>query len=450
MGTCRSPGRGDPIRPRLLWTLLNRRRAPGWRRHLEAIERVAALEPEAFEAWQAEALQRHLDWAQATIPYHRERVPAGASLSDFPVLHRADVQAHREGLRDPERAPEDLWQGTSGGSTGEPVIVYQEHASWVYDVATEFHLLGSWGIRPWTRSAYIWGSDLDIQALPRRERLQNRLLGGFLVNAFRMGEAELAQAADDLERHQPVYIQGYASALALMAAWLLEHRPDHGIRPRAIRSSAEMLTPETRELVERAFAAKVYDFYGSREIPSIAAECPAGRLHALGHGRVVEIVDDDGHAAEPGVPGRILVTDLVNRVFGLIRYEIGDVSAWADPGPCPCGSPYPALERIHGRTSDFITTPNGERLHGEWFTHLFYGRERVARFQVHQPRLDRLEVRSVGEATESDLADILAAIRERVGAGVTVVFEKVDEIPTTASGKHRFTRSDVPFLPERS
>ena len=142
-----------------------------------------------------------------------------------------------------------------------------------------------------------------------------RLLDRLLINAFRMGEAELEQAADDLERQQPLYMQGYASALALMAAWLLEHRPDHRIKPRAIRSSAEMLSPAARTLVERAFGARIYDFYGSRESASIAVECPAGRLHVQGHARIVEIVDDDGRPTPPGVPGRLLVTDMSNRAL---------------------------------------------------------------------------------------------------------------------------------------
>ena len=432
---------------RLVWTLLSRRRAPGWQSDLAAIERVAAMDRPTFEAWQAEALARHLAWAASTVPYHRERVAADAGLAAFPVLGRADVRAHLEGLRDPGRAPDTLRKETSGGSTGEPVALYQDDAYWSYDVATEAYVLRSWGLDPWCRSAFLWGSDQDVSDLPLRERMWMRLVGRLLINAFRMGDAELARAADDLERHRPLYVQGYASALALMAAWLLEHRPDHGIRPRAIRSSAEVLTPEVRALVERAFGARVYDFYGSRESASIAVECPAGRLHVQGHARVVELVDDAGRPTGPGTPGRLLVTDLTNRAFGLIRYETGDVSSWAEPADCPCGCPFPALERILGRTSDFITTPDGERLHGEWFTHLFYGRDGVARFQVYQPRLDRLEVRTVGPATEDDLADVLAAIRARVGARMTVAFETVASIPTTRSGKHRFTCSDVPFLP---
>lgn len=433
---------------RLTWVLLSRHRYPGWRPRLATIRRLGSLSREAFRTWQAEAIRRYLQWAGATIPHFRDVLRPGAHLEDLPVLSRADVQTHVEALRDPTRPREALRRESSGGSTGEPVVVYQDQAYHSWDHATEAHVFETWGLDPWCRSAFLWGADRDIVDLPRRERLWIWLLGQEVVNAFRMGETELAAAADRLERFQPVYLQGYASALELMAAWLLEHRPDHGIRPRAIRSSAETLTSPARALIERAFASRVYDFYGSRESASIAAECPAGGMHVQAHARVVEIVDEQGRPVGPSTPGRLLVTDLTNRAFGLLRYETGDVASWATDGDCPCGSPYPRLERIFGRTSDFITTPDGERIHGEWFTHLFYGRQDVKRFQVYQPDRHRLEVRTVGSASEADLADLLQTIRTRMGPGVEVTWERLDSIPSTVSGKRRFTVSDVPFLPK--
>ena len=147
----------------------------------------------------------------------------------------------------------------------------------------------------------------------------------------------------------------------------------------------------------------------------------------------------------------MLVTDLTNRAMGLVRYENGDVASWSpDPQPCPCGSAYPRLERVHGRTSDFLTAASGARIHGEWFTHLFYGRTDVVRFQVHQRSRTLVEVRTVGPAGAADVEPLLAKMRGALGPGVEVRWERVEEIPPTKSGKHRFTLSDVPYLGEAS
>jgi phenylacetate-CoA ligase len=435
---------------RPLWLLLARRRYPGWREFLARIRATWALDAPTLAARQEAALAAHLAWARDTIPYWRERAPGEGPLAAWPVLTRSEVQAHEEALRDPTRPVASLRRETSGGSTGTPVAVWQDDAYHTWDFATEAHVLETWGIEPWAPSAFLWGADRDLSDLPGRERLYIRLLRRELVNAFRMGEPELRDAQGRLERLQPVYLQGYASALELFARWLQTHAPDHGIRPRAIRSSAETLRPEARALIQATFHAKVYDFYGSRESASIAVECPAGSLHVQAHARVVELVDDENRPVGAGETGRLLVTDLTNRAFGLIRYDTGDIATWTEAGACACacGCAYPRLERIHGRTSDFISTPQGERIHGEWFTHLFYGRDDVERFQVHQTSLDRVEVRTVGTATEADLAPLLAGVRERMGEGVVVAWANVDAIAPTASGKHRFTLSDVPYLPE--
>ncbi|MFV1959757.1 MAG: hypothetical protein ACC662_10140, partial [Planctomycetota bacterium] len=311
--------------PRLAWTLLGARRYPGWRPRLARIRRLQRLDPASFASWQEEAVARHLRWAAVRIPWWRERIRPWHHLEDLPILSRAAVQRHAERLRDPARPLGRLEEQASGGSTGEPVVLWQDQAYKSWDHATEIHVMASWGLEPWCRGAFVWGSDRDLSTLPPRDRLWIRLLDRRLYDAFRMGEADLPAIAGDMERFQPRYVQGYASALELLARWLLAHRPGHRIRPRVIRSSAETLSAKAREAIEGAFHAPVRDFYGSRESASIAAECSRGSLHVQAHARVVEIVDEAGRVLGPGEPGRLLVTDLTNRAFGLIRYETGDV-----------------------------------------------------------------------------------------------------------------------------
>ena len=83
-----------------------------------------------------------------------------------------------------------------------------------------------------------------------------------------------------------------------MFAQFVLQRPHLKIRPLAIRATAEVLTPEARDTVERAFQSRVYNFYGSREINNLAAECPSGEgLHVNALGRYIEIVDEVRQAA---------------------------------------------------------------------------------------------------------------------------------------------------------
>lgn len=430
---------------RLVWNATHGRRNPGWKARLAEIRVLGALDAPALSAWQEQQVAAHLRWARARLPHFRSRAPASDDLQRWPVLRRADVQAGLEGLVDPERDPTERLPDSSGGSTGEPVRFFHDREYWAWTLAQEVAFYEWWGIDPWAPTAYLWGADRDLRA-PWKARLEMWLLGRVQLNVFRVDERRLEDFAHGCEGLAPVVLQGYASALDLFAHFVARRGPLRW-RPRVIRSAAETLRAEVRERLERVFGAPVRDIYGSRETAGIAAECAQGRLHVLAHGKVVEIVDEAGRACAPGVPGRVLVTDLTNRAFGFIRYENGDVASWAPTRSCACGIGYPILERVHGRTSDFLSTPDGRRVHGEYFTHLFYGRDDVERFQVRQQTLEAVEVLTVGTIGEAQMQPLLAAMREQLGQGVRVTWRRVADIDAGPTGKHRFTVSAVPYLP---
>jgi phenylacetate-CoA ligase len=434
----------------LAWRLLEGRRNPGWRERLAEIRMRSRGPREALVAWQGQAVAAHLEWARAHIPFWRARLRGDTRLTDVHPLTRTDLQTSLDALVDERRPKSELRPDASGGSTGQPVRVVHDRDYWTWTFATEAWLAERWGLEPWARTAYLWGDDRSARP-GFKERWRNRLLDRLTLNAFAMDEARMAAFAETLARFEPEVVQGYASALDLFAAFLLSQPRARAIRPKVVRSAAETLLPAQRERIEKAFGVPVRDVYGSREAAGLAAQCLHGGFHALEHGKVLEIVDDAGNPARPGAPGRVLVTDLTNRAMGLIRYENGDVAAWDTARePCACGSPYARLARVLGRTSDFVTTPAGERIHGEWFTHLFYGRDDVVRFQVHQRALEAVDLLTVGSATEGSLAPLLARIRERLGPRVAVTWRSVTEIPASASGKHRFTKSDVPWASHAS
>jgi phenylacetate-CoA ligase len=421
------------------------RRNWGWRARLAEIQACIAGGPQAFEAWQAERLAAHLAWARRAIPWFRERAPAEDDLSRWPILRREDLQVHYDALRDSTRPLKSLLPDSSGGSTGEPVRFLHDGAYWRWVVAQEVAFHQWWGVEPWARTAYLWGADRDLH-MSWKDRLEMRLLGRVVLDAFRMDDERMEAFAYRCRKLNPTILQGYATALDLFARWVESHG-GAGFQLRVIRSAAETLRPEVRKRLSKVFGAPVRDVYGSRETAGIAAECAHGRLHVLAHGKVVEILDEHGAPCPPGTPGRVLVTDLTNRAFGFIRYENGDVAAWSTRSTCVCGVPYPALERVYGRTSDFLTGADGRHVHGEFFTHLFYGRSDVKRFQVRQPSRDLVEVQTVGSITEAAIAPLLLAMREQLGPGVLVTWQSVDQISVPPSGKHRFTVSEVPYLP---
>jgi phenylacetate-CoA ligase len=200
-----------------------------------------------------------------------------------------------------------------------------------------------------------------------------------------------------------------------------------------------------RAEIEEVFQVPVFDRYGSREVSAMAAECGAHQgLHVQMPGYIVETIDPaTGRNVEEQL-GEIVITVLNNFAMPFLRYRIGDMGKLTRK-PCPCGRNTVRLQEIAGRTSDNFLMPDGRVVHGEYFTHLFYGRDGIEQFQFVQKSRDEFTLRIVpsGRYRNEMTRLIENEIREMIGAHSKLRIEIHESIPKTATGKYRFTISEV-------
>ena len=128
----------------------------------------------------------------------------------------------------------------------------------------------------------------------------------------------------------------------------------------------------------------------------------------------------------------------------LIRYMLGD-HAVLSKDPCPCGRPGPILKKVLGRTSDTIRLGDGRLMHGEYFTHLFYGLEGVIQFRFVQHALDRYELLLVtDDRFDRDTEKMLReGIEKVIGGEAELLIQHVDRIEPLPSGKRQFVFSHL-------
>lgn len=429
------------------------RLAGTWGR-MRALEQAEGLAPEERERVVVAQLQRLLAHAFENVPYYREwsrREGIGAQdfrsagdLARLPILRREMVQGRPDELR-ARRVPHGgVRANHTGGSTGQPLSFEQDanYRAWANGDKQRMYL--RCGYRLGEPLAFLWGSDAESRAHKGllsvvTDRWARNLVW---VNTFGLHEHELPAVGERLGFHRPVLIVGYTRSLVMLARWV----QGAGVAlpaPRAVQSSAETLSEDDRAVIEDALGAPVFDRYGCREVGIIAHECEAhAGLHVSEAVNVVEIVGCD--AVRPGV-GRVVVTNLRNYAMPFIRYDTGDV-AEVVAGECPCGRRTARLGRVLGRVSDLIVTPSGRLLHGEFFTHLFYGVTQVRRFQVVQHTREQLVVRIV-PAPGAELGGVMQGLRRAIlehgDPSLRVEFEVVKQIPSPPSGKMRFTISEV-------
>jgi phenylacetate-CoA ligase len=112
-----------------------------------------------------------------------------------------------------------------------------------------------------------------------------------------------------------------------------------------------------RKRIANELGVELYDIYGLTECygPGIAINCQKqGAMHYWDDYIYIEIVDPKtGEVLPDGEIGEICITTLRKEGAPLIRYRTHDLSRIV-PGPCPCGSPYPRIDTLIGRTDDMV------------------------------------------------------------------------------------------------
>lgn len=401
-------------------------------------------------------LERLLAHAARNVPYYRERLSLdGDLLAQFkrlPPLTKDQIRVHFEDLKSEDLGRRRWVTNSSGGSTGRPITLVQDRDAYDWRRATVHYYFRRFldADDVMDPKVVLWGSERDIfrQRDPKR-RLYDWATRTTFLNSFRMSDARMADYVAAIDAARPAYVQGYAGSLYELARFATAK--GLGIRPpRFVQSAAEALRPHMREVVERAFGCRAYDFYGSREVGPIAGEASDGKLYVFDFHNHVEIVDARGEPVPPGGEGRVLVTTLHTYSMPLLRYDIGDTAVRSrQPGAL---FELPTLDRVTGRVTDHFVTATGELVHGEYLTHLFYFQDWLKEFQVLQTEVDRVEIWFVpvpGTALRAPArAALEAKIRLVLGERCRIAWRPVDEVPRTPQGKLLYTRSLVSRKPE--
>lgn len=436
--------------------MLDARTRGAFSREFQLITSSQWESPQQIALLQVRRLRDLVSHAERNVPFYGRRFAEhgvrAADLQDltdlrrFPFLSKGDVLSNVDALIASTEA-HGLVRKATGGSTGERVTFYRSGEGMARNFA---HVLRNYtwtGLRLGEPHALLWGAHFDLRA---QQRISNRLINMCLrqrwLDAFHMNRASLRSYYDRLQRWQPQLLSSYVTAATTLADFI----SDEGLAPLklpAVATTAETLFPEHRARITSTLSNELYDRLGCREIGNTAHECTAHNgLHINAEHVVVEVLDQRGEPAAPGSEGEIVYTSLGNFAFPLIRYRVGDYGIADRSSTCDCGRGLPKLKAVRGRVTDMLVAPDGTKIHGEFFSHLFYGAASVREFRILQETLDHVTMwvrPRAGVFPEEERRYIETGLRRVLGNDVRVTVEVVDSIPRSESGKHRFTESRV-------
>ena len=426
---------------------------------------------ERLHSLRDERLRALLRTAKTGSSWHKQRLAGidadtvtGAEMAALPTMTKADVMEHWDEIVTDPRLTLELAENhlervavegpayllgeyqvvTTGGSTGRRGVFVWDFEGWLtYALVRErstFWLQQKAGAGE-TRRAFVAASHATHPTfLLARTFSGSPQLG--LSRSFPV-TLPVDEIVEGLNQFQPTDLFAYTSMLHRLA--IEKRRGSLRISPRELNCAAEPLLPDTRADIEESFGCPLINLYAATEVSVIARSFPNSTgLHLNEDIAVFEPVDEDNRPVPVGAgAAKLLVTNVINHVLPLIRYELTDeVTFLAAPNPDPWTGR--RIADIEGRLDDLFVYDNHVEVHPHLFRSALGRRRQVFEYQVRQTSTGA----DIAVRTTSELG--IAALRQELIEGLAALgvptpqvrIAVVDEIQRAQStGKLR------PFIP---
>lgn len=386
-----------------------------------------------------------------TVFYRNHYNSISLSLDNFtnekdfvklPIITREHLKNHFSEFVADNVQPKNYYKATTGGSSGTPISVLHDKRYPLSGI--QWRVLDWWNVKPYENSAYVY-------RLRRTgfKKFLNTLLWWptkrIFLDASTMDSESILQFVNEFNKTKPTLLQGYVGGVYEFALFL----KDNNIKiqpPKAVWVTSAPLSKTQRQTMQEAFHAPVFDQYGTCEVMWLSAECKEQNgLHMMSDIRFIEFVDENNNPVPKGQWGRILLTDLQNYAFPLIRYEIGDYGR-ALERECSCGVKLPLMDNVKGRISDVVKTPGGIIISGEFLTTIFDDYpDAVREFQIVQAKDYAVTLKYIPnnpQGLDKIIENIIGDIKARTKNKISVTAEKVEKI-AHFKGKTQFIISQL-------
>lgn len=388
----------------------------------------------ALRAIRQQKLRKLIEHCYQHVPHYKKLFhDLGLHSSDFmdesdlhklPILDKGTVRAAGDRLVSQRYERTRLIRQKTGGSTGIPIEILKTPRANGAENAAKFRTYWQNGYKAHYKIAVA-------QHLTPRQKLFHRF------GVHREYDIPYSDPIElQIQRIASIraeVIDAQPNRIELMARYLLTTNTqlDH---VKLIFTHSEKMTEHQRNLVIEAFGINPIDCYGCTESSAIAAECQEHSGYHINNDIVIVELVPAGEGEGANSEKKILVTNLENHAMPLIRYEVGDF-AIEGADRCPCGSNFPMLSEIVGRTNDFLLLPSGEKVSGFVVTRIIEESKTVLQYRAKQTADGRLKIALMLEPGESfSESRLIGRIKEQFPS-LEIEFDYPDRIDLSPRGK---------------
>lgn len=384
---------------------------------------------------QTERLASIIAYASEYVPFYQNlQLPKDASIGEIPILTKSILREYNDDLISDKFPKSTLQKNHSSGSSGQQSFTYMTPEHTFYLRALQTHWWGWGGYEP---GQPILQAGMSLQR-SFAKKLKDLFFRVRYMNAFQLTDKNISENLNAISGKQTKHMAGYPSALNEIAKYAIKNKQETPFK--SVISYGDKLFDSYRQNFEQAFQNPVIiNTYGCAEGYYMACTSDLPYYYIMSPHVYLEVVDDFGMPVPDGEMGHILVTGLTNFAMPLLRYKLGDLGVKLPKEKYPKDRKYnyPLLEKMVGRETDVIKTPNGNTLIVHSFTGILEFYSEIEQFKVIQVNATTIEIqyRSLLELNPGVSSEILTKLTELAENTMEFHLKKVEEITASPSGK---------------
>ena len=376
-----------------------------------------------------------LTHAVKTTQYYKNFDPS-AGLSSFPIVNKQIWRDHYDEFRSSSfRDSKTNRIMKTSGSTGTPFSMIQDRGKIINNTADSIFLSSVGGYRIGEKIAFIrvWINGI------KKSRIQLFMENMLMLDCTSLNDEAILKMLQIIQKEGVSVLTGYTSAFEEISKYIKKTGYDlRNFRVHAILPISESMNFQIREQLSKQFGCPVCSYYSNEENGIMGIQDPKGSEYYINsESYYFEILKmDSDEPCEEGELGRIVITDLNNYAFPVIRYDNGDTARAVKH--IENGKIRFMLTEIYGRRIDILYDTKGQPVNPHMVSINFWNTEGIKQYQFQQIGEKEYRLLLNGDRQKMNVDEMIQRIQPAFGADAKIDVEYVDEIPVLSSGKRRY------------
>lgn len=417
-----------------------------YKEYYKELKELDKLKLEEKIEYQNKELVKFINYAYNNSKFYHElykdinisEIKTVEDLKKLPIVTKEMIRNNINEVVTIER--KNAVEGHTGGTTGKSLVVLYTKEDMMKRMAILDYFKEKVGFKNnKMKRATFNGKHIVPQSQNKKVFWRYNLFNKQMIySSFHLIEENYKYYVESLNKFKPQAIDGFFTSMCDVAKYIERNNLKLDFQPIAIFPTSETLNDEGVELLERVFKCKVYNQYSSSEGAPFITECKCGKLHMNMIDGIFEFKENSNE---------ILVTTFITHGTPLIRYEIGDSITLSNNQSCECGNETIMVDKIEGRSRDFLYATNGCKINSGNVSNIFKNvPNAVVKVQIVQEEMKKIIIKLVVDKKQykKEFEDlIISEAKAKLGNDMNIEINVVADIKREKSGKYRMIINNV-------